>query len=275
MEGYRKLELKELQALMLKVIKIIHEFCVNNDIRYYIIGGTLLGAVRHKGFIPWDDDIDIAMCREDFEKFKVLFNKDNSFPELFLQDHKTDVDFGLSLMRVCIKNTYLDWPAQNHLKNCKNAYIDIFPLDKVPLEKNLQIKQARNIRIINKLCNIKLYKIDESRNLVYYLLKNIFHYILKLIPITWLVQIREKEMRKYNNCLNCSNLCSMQSHYSYQKQNMDYNIYGQPVLYKFEDTELYGPNNYNSYLTKLFGDYMTIPNKNNRPITLDSYIKEK
>ena len=67
-------ELKKLQDTQLKMMDLIHDFCVKNDIKYYMIGGTLLGAVRHKGFIPWDLDIDIAMMREDYNKFKKLLN---------------------------------------------------------------------------------------------------------------------------------------------------------------------------------------------------------
>ena len=70
---YRKLELKELQAIILKTMKTIHTFCVDNNIEYYIIAGTLLGSIRHGGFIPWDDDIDIAMTRDNYEKFRGLF----------------------------------------------------------------------------------------------------------------------------------------------------------------------------------------------------------
>lgn len=274
MNGYRKLELKELQSIMLETIKKIHGFCQENDIKYYIIGGTLLGAIRHKGFIPWDDDIDIAMCRDDYEKFRNLFIQTNSFPDLFLQDYQTDKDFGLSLMRVCIKGTFLDWPAQNHLRNCKNVYIDIFPLDNVPLNKKQQEKQARNIRIINKLCNIKLYKVVKSSNLVKYFIKLAAHVLLKLVPITSLVNARNEVMKKYNKTKGGTNVCSMQSHYSYNKQNMNYQIYGTPALYRFEDIELYGPNDYDAYLRQLFGDYMKIPNEDKRPKPLDTYIKE-
>ena len=272
MDGYKKLELNELQGIMLKTIKRIHSFCLENQIKYYIIGGTLLGSIRHEGFIPWDDDIDIAMCRDDFEKFRSLFLQDKSFPDLFLQDYKTDKDFGLSLMRVCIKGTYLDWPAQNHLRNCKNAYIDIFPLDKVPLKEKLQKKQAARIRLINQLCNIKLYKVGESSSFFVSILKHVLHVLLKLIPIKYLVKVRNKVMQKYDNNENLTNVCSMQSHYSYKKQNMNYNIYGQPVLYKFEDTYLMGPQDYDAYLKQLFGDYMVLPPEDKRPNPLDTYI---
>lgn len=76
--GYRLLELRELQLLQLDVMKEIHEVCVKNGINYYIIGGTLLGAIRHKGFIPWDDDIDICMHRNELNKFLKAADKELS-----------------------------------------------------------------------------------------------------------------------------------------------------------------------------------------------------
>ena len=174
-EGFRLLELKELQSMILKAMKEIHSFCVENDIEYYIIAGTMLGAVRHRGFIPWDDDIDIAMTRNNFEKFKHLFSTGKIANNYFLQDYSTDKDFGLALMRVCLPGTFQNWPAQNHLRNCKNAYIDIFPLDNVPLKEEQQRKQAKRIQTLNRICNLKLYRDYESKSFFAHFLHKFRH----------------------------------------------------------------------------------------------------
>lgn len=272
--GYRKMELKELQSLVLQTMMDIHQFCEKNKIDYYIIAGTVLGAIRHNGFVPWDDDIDIAMTRDNYDKFKSLFGKDKIMNCYFLQDYLTDKDFGLALMRVCIPNTLLDWPAQNHLRNCKNAYIDIFPLDVVPTNARQQARQANMIKQLNLLCNLKLYRVSNKSNIVNYTLKTVMHGLLFFVPIKWLVKLKLRIMRKYEN-ENSPYLCSMQSHYSYSKQKMLKTIYGKPTLIPFEDTFFYGPEKTDEYLSQLYGDYMRLPPVEKRPKPLDTYIKEK
>ena len=273
LSGYKRLDLKELQALQLDAIKIIHSVCVKHRIDYYMIGGTLLGSIRHGGYIPWDDDIDIAMTRVNYERFKMVFPNEKDFNEkLFLQHYMSDSDFGLALMRVCLKGTFIDWPAQNHLNNCKNTYIDIFPLDNVPSDESLQKRQASAMKILNYICNLKLYGVRTASSTPVLIAKRSCHLLLKLVPIRFLVNLKLHVMTKYDNC-DCEYLCSMQSHYSYFKQRMKKEIYGKPILLKFEDTELYGPALYKDYLSQLFGDYMKLPPVDKQPRPLDAYIK--
>ena len=269
-ERYKRIELKELQSIILSSMKDIHSFCVKHSIQYYCIAGTVLGAVRHGGFIPWDDDIDIAMTRENYERFRILFAEYNT-DKYFLQDYRSDNDFGLALMRVCIKGTYIDWPAQNHLRNCKCAYIDIFPLDNVPENEILQTKQEKSIKLLNKLCHLKLYKVGETRNFINYIGKSFIHTLLKVIPLRTLVRMKEKIMTAYDDCPS-EYICSMQSHYSYKKQTISRSIYGSPTLIRFEDTQFYAPEHCETYLNKLYGNYMELPPAEKRAKKSNAYI---
>lgn len=160
-DNYQKLTLRESQLLQLDVMKMIHEVCVKENITYYLIAGCLLGAVRHGGFIPWDDDIDIGMPRKDYEKFKEVFYNHFSNEDYFLQDWTTDKYYSHSLMRLCIKNTIVDKTVEKHLKNCKNRYIDIFPLDNAPADLNAQKQQEKDIKLYRNLIlwqNYRVYK---------------------------------------------------------------------------------------------------------------------
>lgn len=271
--GYRKMPLRELQLLQLDTMKQIHEVCEKHDINYYIIGGTLLGAIRHKGFIPWDDDIDIAMMRKDYERFKTIFTSEFDCSKFFLQHYDSDKDFRPAMLRVCIKDTIQDYPSEAHHRNCKNTYVDIFPLDNVPdsaVERDKHIKELLNI---DRLINIKLYHIYEYNSKWYILFKKIISKFL-FVSLKTLQHKRVKSMTKYKN-VSTQCVASTVSKYGYEKQIMDREIYGKPTLYTFEDTMLYGVEQYDKYLTKLFSKkYMELPPKNKRERPHDVYIKE-
>lgn len=273
--GYRKMSLRELQLLQLNAMKEIHTVCVKNNITYYIIAGTLLGAVRHGGFIPWDDDIDIAMMRNDFEKFKSIFSKEFDIEKYFLQHYGTDVDFRPALMRVCIKGTILDLPSEYHLKNCKNSYLDIFPLDNVPDDMNYRRKQVKDMRNIAKIIKLKLYRFYEENSVFKKKAKQLISFFLSIYPLKFLQKNIVNIMTRYDNeKTKC--VASMASQYSYFKQTMDRRIYGNPILVKFEDTFLFAPENKEKYLIQLYGeDYMKIPPLNKQRTPQDVYILKK
>lgn len=271
-QAKRLLSLRELQLLQLDAMKSIHAVCVQEGINYYMIGGTLLGAIRHRGFIPWDDDIDIAMFRCDYERFKRIFKEHFSSDNYFLQSYDTDQDFRPAMLRVCIKGTYQDLRSEAHLKNCKNTYIDIFPLDNVPDEKTLQEKHAMELQKTDRLIELKLYHQYPNNSYLYILLKKIVSILLRIIPLSYLQERRVRIMTRYADT-ETRNVSSTVSKYGYMKQVMDKRIYGVPTLYKFEDTEFYGVENYDAYLSHLFGQhYMQIPSEEKREKPHDVYL---
>lgn len=266
--GYRKMEIRELQLLQLDVMKEIHEVCIKHKIEYYLIAGSILGAVRHGGFIPWDDDIDIAMMRPQYDKFRRVFFEEFDQTRYFLQDYDTDKEHRPALMRFCIKGTIQDLPYEYHLKNCKNTYIDIFPLDNVPNgEKKRKIHAFLN-RICDKLLIKKLY-ITSNKGWN----EKVYWIVCKILPLNLIRNMKVRCMKMYNNDHRCYAVCSMESHYSYEKQTMDKSIYGKPTLIKFEDTYFYGPEKTEEYLMKLYGiNYMQIPSEDKREKPFDVYI---
>ncbi len=118
----QQMTLEEIQAKSLCVLKEFHEFCTKNDIRYSLAYGTLLGAVRHKGFIPWDDDIDVMMLRPDYNRFVTLY-KDNDDFACFADERKNCL---LAYARLAdIKSTYVT-PASVWANRDTGIWIDIF-----------------------------------------------------------------------------------------------------------------------------------------------------
>lgn len=266
----QKLSLKELQELQFSTFEGIDTLCRKNNIIYYLIGGTLLGAVRNGGFIPWDDDMDIAMLREDYDKFLGICETqlDDS---LFLQNYHTDVDFSPALSRICIKGTYVDIKSTEHLKFNKSTYIDVFPLDNIPDDDALAFKQAKDLSRIDKLINLKLYAVYNEGFLKYKKrIKKIISFLLEGIPLDYLQNKREKVMTKYSSD-KTKRVCSTVSKYGYKKQMMDAGIYGTPSLVKFESGEFFAPEKYKEYLTQIYGNYMEMPEVGDRIMPVDVY----
>lgn len=268
----KELSLRELQMLQLSAMKDIHNMCERLSINYYIIGGTLLGAVRHGGFIPWDDDIDIAMMRPDYERFVQLFNANMNTSKYFLQNFDTDKDFRPALSRVCILGTFLDFKCESHWRYCKCTYVDIFPIDNVPDNEELRLRQDKKLQRQRQLIRRKLYRIHEENSSVVILIKKIVAACLKLYPLSKAQSNVVKTMTLYDGTVT-KNVCSMASHYSYDKQNMPRSIYGTPTLIKFEDTSLYGPERVSDYLQKIFGkNYMELPPVEKRDTPTSVYL---
>lgn len=125
-------ELRRMQLLMLDMLVEFDRVCRKHDIRYIITGGTLLGAVRHKGFIPWDDDADIGMLRQDYERFKKISSELN--PEIcWFQDHDTEPEYRWGYGKLRRTGTTYVRAGQEHLKFKTGVFVDVFPMDDIPI----------------------------------------------------------------------------------------------------------------------------------------------
>ena len=267
------LSLRELQMLQLNLMKKVDDFCSRHGIEYYLIGGSCLGAVRHNGFIPWDDDIDIAMLREHYDKFVTLFQKEFSEQKYFLQNYDTDKEFSPALSRICIRGTLVDIKSERHLRTCKNAYIDIFPLDHVPDTIEEREKHRKKLYAIDRLIGLKQYHLYRFTKLEITLKKTV-SWLLSLMPLKYLQRLRVATMTKYKD-ISTENVCSTVSKYGYIKQIMKKSIYGKPVRMLFEGAYLNVPEKTDMYLTLLFGsDYMELPPESKRVEPQTSYMEE-
>lgn len=267
---------EKLKKVQLEILEEFIRICEINNLKWYGIAGTLLGAIRHSGYIPWDVDIDVAMMREDYDKFAEICETqlDSSFVYKSFENEKYHYSPHAKLYK---ENTrvilgYKQRNNKKHRKDHKGIYIDVFPLDVAPQSTELQRKQAAKLQKLRKL---KIYK----EGLVY---ENGFLYSkfigkkiisLLLYPIS-LQKINEKEnntMIKYKDCKS-DFVVSMASQYSYQKQLMPKSFYGTPKKMKFEDIWINIPEQPEKYLTQLYGDYMTLPPKEDRERSLKNLL---
>lgn len=263
-------ELKKISNIQLDIMDNIHSICEREKITYYMIGGTLLGAVRHGGFIPWDLDIDIGMPRKDYERFKSVCADQLLPPYAYLDHTNCRIFFRphalISRMdtKISIKHDHLN-PKLIDL----GIYIDIFPLDNAPDDPLLRKKQAKRLLKIRKLKDLRIpysYSYKAWKRYAHYAVSA----LLCWIPVRTINQYQQTQMKKYNH-QETKCLCSMGSQYAYAKQCMDREIYGQPVLLDFEGRKYFAPAKYIEYLTQLYGDYMQLPPLEKRNANLEIF----
>lgn len=248
-----ELSLAEIKQIQLNILLIIAEFCEKNSIKYFLFVGTLLGAVRHKGYIPWDDDIDICMMREDYEKF---FEKFNGYSDsLKAINYETDEDYYSVSGKVIDTNTIMQ--ECNNFNKDIGVYVDIFPMDKLPSEKaaiNLQNK-LRPYKIILEL---KTVKPDKSRVWYKNTILKIGSFLFRYISTRWLIKKITCKSRIYNN-QDCNYIADI-SVFTYGLRELFQKSWFEEICeLEFEGYMFKGPKEYDKILHHLFGDYMKLP----------------
>lgn len=234
---------------LLAMLKIFHAVCLDNNITYYIIGGTALGARRHNGFIPWDDDVDVGMPRPDYERFCNL--ADDCFPNFIERRYfKTEKNSPFHFVKLIDNRTTLI--EQNYEDYIEGLYIDVFPIDGVG--KN-NIPDKIKCRYIWNMQRMIIYRCStRKKNSI---IKNIIASICKTMSLSKLHNWLEKALisTPYTSSEYVANYLGAWG----KREIMEKQLFGAPVLYPFEDTAFYGPEKIDEYLTNLYGDFMTPP----------------
>ena len=264
-------ELRKIGEIQLEMMDEVHRLCTENNICYCIAYGTLLGAVRHKGFIPWDLDIDVVMPRADYERFRQVCQAQLEAPYGYL-DHESQPDYMRPHAIITHSQTRLvyHFDPVNPKQMTKGVYIDIFPLDNAPddeMEREKHAKQLHRIRRLKEKRMMYCYSFKRWRRFLHYA----FAAMLLWIPIAKINRYQQKVMQKYNE-METKNVCSMAGGYDYEKECMPSDMFAKRELMEFEGRLFYGPENYEEYLTKIYGDYMQLPPEEKRQANLKYYI---
>ena len=253
--------LKHLQKVQLMMLKDFIKICEDNDITYFVIGGTLLGAVRHGGFIPWDDDIDVLMFREDFEKLNSVMSEklDDKYHLFNVLNEET---YHYTFARFNLKNTILEeWWAEQ-VDYTVNIFIDIFIMDNIPNNKIKRFIHRWRCFTLNQMVIYSIIK-QKNESKPKEIIQQIAYYILKVIPISPMTLKKRcvRTYRKYEN-IECKEVCDFPS--VMFMPIYDKNDILPPKKKKFEDIEVNVPKNYDKILTMLYGNYMELPPENKR-----------
>lgn len=276
----KELSLQDIQQESLRILKVVHEFCVNNNIQYSLTGGTLIGAARHNGFIPWDDDIDILMTRPNFDKFCNTF-----VHEGYSIKQPGDKNYWLKFARVFDDDrTVVSEHVVPTEKQDYGLWIDIFPIDGAPEdEKDFKKLAHRCENFKFYTWNSRHYIYDRAQARKQPILRNVLSQInifIKWFKETLRYQIREiirfkamhwvfkplhslikdevnlLHLNKFGDNAYCCGLCfAFRNYYSRYKTSWFDNY----ELIHFEDTQFYAMAGYKEFLTEQYGDYMKMP----------------
>ena len=238
--------LRRAQLRMLEILKVVDDICTKHGIQYTLDGGTLIGAIRHGGFIPWDDDIDINVTREDLAKLRKILPRELP-SHLVYQDYFTDPYYPTLIAKVRERDSYMyEEPCTDKLKE-KGIFIDIIPIEEVP---NLAWKAKLDYWYGHCLRGIHHY-VDTKDTILSWI----------VLPFAWGLTALTRLTNKFRRIDQLAHVYGFQAYGALQKKD-----YYPIKRMSFEGFQACVPNNPDAVLTALFGDYMQLPPEDKRRV---------
>lgn len=242
--------LRQAQLVMLRILRIVDHVCRRHDIPYWLESGTLLGAIRHKGFIPWDDDLDIAMRRADFERFAAVAPRELP-DDLFFQTAATDPGYRYVLPKVRDRRSLLVEDRES-APYCQGIFVDIFPFDSYP---NRTVMKALTLRHRLRLFR-KRFAPGSAGRAAY--TAGLYTAGLPLVVSLYAVEWAARRFRDMFLNRPGQEFLSTGVEFYAKSPHAVKDIFPLTEVY-FEGYKFFAPGNYDTYLRRKYGDYMTPP----------------
>lgn len=256
---------RKVQEKILDIMKYIDQVCRANGITYFIMGGTALGAVRHGGFIPWDDDLDIFMTPCEYEKFKAAMKKDAD-PRFVIQEWRTVKKY-LEYAKVRMNGTTL---IEENFKDRKDIhqgiYVDIMILHKVPDSKLIEKLVYYESKFVT------LYGLSQRNWKPKTRGQAIVLKLLKVLPCQLMARFCYHKIYKYENMKEGYKWCYWITPAKFRSGIYDKEYFDSAIDIPFEDTSLLGSSHIKEYLSYRYGDYMKLPSKEQQKAAVHAMI---
>ena len=252
----KELTAQELKNTELNILIAFRDFCDSNGIKYYFTGGTLLGAVRHGGFIPWDDDIDVVMPRPDYELFLRKFPSDERYKVITYRNNK---DYKFPYAKMIDSNTVLKEQIIRSV-NGMGAFIDIFPLDGLGDSEEVaksNVRKARKYLLYENYC-INRFAFNKGLRSF---LRN-FRILYSFVTSRLYFNAIEKLSAKYS--FDDSLYVGCIFGYNNEREVLERSIFENSIEMEFEKERFKVPIGYKAYLTSFYDDYMKLPPEEKR-----------
>ena len=257
---------REVQEKILEIMKYIDKICRAHGITYFIMGGTALGAVRHGGFIPWDDDLDIFMTPSEYTMLKMAMEKDRN-PKFIIQEWHTTKKY-LEYAKVRMNGTtFIEENFKDRKDLHQGIYVDIMILHKIPANNNLLHKK------IYYMCKfVTLYALTQRNWRPKTYTQTIIIYLLNIFPCNLIANWCYKNIYKYDNLKEGFKWCYWITPAKFCSGLFDKDYFENPVDIPFEDTKLLGSAHIKEYLSYRYGDYMQLPSEEQQKAAVHAMI---
>jgi lipopolysaccharide cholinephosphotransferase len=258
-------ELRALQNKILEIAKYIDQLCRKHHIVYFIMGGTALGAVRHGGFIPWDDDLDIFMTPDQYEKFRAVMLAENN-SKFALQEWKTVPDY-LEYAKVRMNGTtFIEEQFKDRKDMHHGIYVDIMILHKVPQNRLIQKLVYYESKFVT------LYALSQRNWKPKTKRQALALKALKCLPCKWMAKVAYKRIYRYDGMTQGFQYCYWITPAKFRNGLFDASFFSAPTDIPFEDTILMGSDKIKEYLRYRYGEYMKLPPLETRKAAVHAYI---
>ena len=257
-ENLRKLSVAEVKEIQLEILSFFHEYCIRYGLRYYLSAGTLIGAVRHKGYIPWDDDIDVVMLREDYDRLLSQFNQTNTRYQIISNDLDYTCKYGYAKL-VNSGTVFIEDPKYDLDKRI-GINIDIFPLENLGNDYQQAIKTVKKAEKYTWIIDKKNCVLKHKTPLKTITLK-LIKTVMKIFSYKWCFDGVRRIMNTRKNDNASIYVGQITLFAKGENEILKREWFSKQVDMEFEGRRFFAPIGYDEYLKRLFGDYMKLPPK--------------